>query len=204
MSEPLQNTEPLSLWECLHDGSIVSLASDFMTRTLTISVDSAYHWEFHNLPADTRFHIVGEDVRITEALSFEPWPGAIEPPRGTPWEEAEAQRQTKFEKGRLISTDWNAFVADVGTDEDYEIMNAELTNGQPLAVLELGVMSYPNSNYRTVRIHAERFRFFVGGQDMSVQEFQEFGEAYWEAWAQRSAEKKRSKVEAQEVFGETH
>jgi hypothetical protein len=196
MTELLQNTKSLSLWECLHDGSIVSLASDFMIRTLTVSVDSPYHWEFHKLPADTRFRMVGEDVRITEAFDLEPWLGAIEPSREIPWEEAQTQRQKNFEKGRLISTDWNVFVADVGTDEDYEIMNAELIIGQPLAVLELGIMSYPNSNYRTIRIHADRFRFFVGGQEMSVQEFRAFGEAYWEARAQRSAEKKQWKAEA--------
>ncbi len=186
MTNTLQNTEPTSLWECLHDGSLVSFESDLMARTLTIAVDSSYHWEFHNLPSDTRFRIIGEHVRIAEAFDFESWLGAIEPARETPWEEAQAKRLSDYEKGRLISTDWNAFVADIGTDEDYEVMNAELTNGQPLVVLELGVMSYPNSNYRTVKIHAERFRFHVGERELSLNEFQEFGAAYWNNFAQKS------------------
>jgi hypothetical protein len=186
MTEPLQNTGPLSLWECLHDGSIVSFASDLMSRTLTVTVDSPYHWEFHNLPADTRFQIVGENVRIAEAFDFEPWLGAIEPPRETPWEETQAQRQENYEKGRLISTDWNVFVADVETDEDYEIMNAELSMDQPLAVLELGIMSYPNSNYRTIKIHAKRFEFHVGERQLSIEDFLQFGAAYWQNFGGKS------------------
>jgi hypothetical protein len=186
MTEFLQRTESLSLWECLHDGSVMSFESDLMARTLTIVIDSAYHWEFHKLPANTRFRIIGENVRTAEAFHFEPWLGAIEPARETPWEEAQAQRQSNYKKGRLVSTDWNAFVADVMTDEDYEVMNAELINGQRLAVLELGIMSYPNSIYRTVRVHAEQFHFRVGERELSLEDFQKFGAAYWNNFAQKS------------------
>jgi len=186
MTEFLQRTEPLSLWECLHDSSIVSFESDLLGRTLTIVLDSAYHWEFHKLPANTSFRIIGENVRIAETFYFEAWLGAIEPSRETPWKEAQAQRQSDYEKGRLVSTDWNAFIADVMTDEDYEVMNAELSNGQRLAVLELGIMSYPNSNYRTVRVHAEQFHFRVGERELSLEEFREFGAAYWNNFAQKS------------------
>ena len=185
MTESIQNTEAQSLWQCLHDGNVISLESDFLARTLTIAVNSPYHWEFHKLPAETSFRIVGENVRIAEVFAFEPRLGAEEPPRETQWEEAQSKRLSDYEKGRLISTDWNAFVADVETDEDYEIMNAELTNGRSPEVLELGIMSYPNSNYRTVRIHAERFRFHVGERELPLQDFREFGEAYWKHFAQR-------------------
>jgi hypothetical protein len=194
MTEFLQRTKPLSLWECLHDGSVVSFESDFVARTLTIVIDSAYHWEFHKLPANTRFRISGENVRIAEVFDFEPWLGAIEPAHETPWEEAQAQRQSNYEKGRLVSTDWNAFVADITTDKDFEVMNAQLTNGQPVVVLELGIMSYPNSNYRTVRVHAEQFHFRVGERELSLEEFQEFGTAYWNNFAQKS---KAQSVEAE-------
>jgi hypothetical protein len=159
-----------------------------MARTLTIVVDSAYHWEFHKLSPDTRFRIIGKNVRVAEAFDFEPWLGAIDPSIEMPWEEAQAQRQNDYERGRLISTDWNGFVADVRTDEDYEVMNAELTNGQPLAILELGIMSYPNSNYRTVRIHAEHFIFRVGERELSLEDFQKFGSAYWNNFAKIKAQ----------------
>jgi len=186
MPNEVHKSEGISLWECLHDGSIASIDSDFMARTLTIVIDSPYHWEFHKLSPDTRFTIVGDNVRIAEAFNFEPWLGAIEPTRETPWEEAQARRQSDYEMGLLVSTDWSAFVRDVKTDEDYEVMNAELGNGPQFAILELGIMSYPNSNYRTVRVHAEHFRFRVGERGLSLEEFQEFGAAYWNNFAQKS------------------
>ena len=186
MPDEVQKTEAIYLWDCLHDGTLEKLRSDLMARTLTIVVDSPYHWECHRLPPDTRFQIVGENVRIAETFDFEPWLGATEPPRDLPWKDAQEQRRQDSEKGRLISSDWNAFVAALETEEDHEILLAELTNSQPLAVLEVGVYSYPNSNYYTVKIHAERFRFQVGEREVSLEDFQEFGAKYWQAFAARS------------------
>ena len=185
MPDGVYKTEELSLWECLHDGDIEQVHSSLMGRSLTIVVDTPFHWEFHKLPADTRFRIVGENVRIAEVFEFEPWLGATELAHGTPWKEAQEQRRQDYEKGRLISADWNAFIAHVDTDEDYEIMNAELSFDKPLCVLNLGIMSYPNSNYRDVKIHADRFHFNVGEREVSLQEFQEFGARYWENFAQK-------------------
>src|SRR5271154_6520136 len=116
MTELLENLNPHSLWECLHDGSIESIKSAPHARMLTIVVDSSFHWEFQRLPAETRFRIVGENVRVTEVFGFEPWPGATESVHGTPWDEAREQRRRNYEKGRLVSADWNAFIAHVETD----------------------------------------------------------------------------------------
>lgn len=186
MSDQAQKTEAIYLWECLHDGTIEGLHSDLMTRTLTLIVNSPYHWEFHKLPSETRFQIVGENVRITETLGFEPWPGATEPSREVGWHEAQEQRRQEGEKGRLISTDWKTFVAGFQTDEDHEILEAALKNDQPLSVLELGIYSYPNCNWYTVKIHAERFRFYVANRELSLDSFREFGGGYWKAFAERS------------------
>jgi hypothetical protein len=186
MSDEVQKTEAIYLWDCLHDGTLEKLRSDLMARTLTIVVDSPYHWEFHKLPSDTRFHIVGENVRVTETFDFEPWLGATEPTRDLPWKEAQEHRRQDYEKGRFISSDWNDFVAALETDENLEIMEAELITSQPLAVLKLGVCSYPNSNYYTVKVHAERFRFQVGDCELSLEDFQNFGAKYWQAFAARS------------------
>ena len=179
-------TENLSLWECLHDGSIEKVRSDLLVRTLTIVVDTPFHREFHKLPTDTRFEIVGENVRITEVFEFEPWLDASNPTQDTPWEEAEERRRSDYEKGRLISADWNDFTNQIETGEDYEIMSAELETFPPKSVLSLGVMSYPNSNWRNIKVQAECFRFFVGPRELSLQDFQEFGSKYWDDWASKS------------------
>jgi hypothetical protein len=190
MPDESHKTEKLSLWENLHDGSIEVMRSDLMARTLTVVVDIPFHWEFHKLPADTRFEIVGENVRVAQAFDFEPWPGACNPSQDTPWEEAKERRRADYEKGRLVSTDWNDFTSQVETDEDYLIMSAELETFPAKVVLSLGVMSYPNSNWRDVRIQAECFRFFVGPRELSLQDFQEFGSRYWDDWASKSKAQK--------------
>jgi hypothetical protein len=186
MTQMTASTEPISLWECLHDGGVEAFKSDLTARTLAIVVDSPYHWEFHKLPTATRYSIVGENVRVAEVFESEPWQGATEPIPGTPWKESEEHRQQDYKNGRLISVDWNAFIADVQTDEDYLVMNAELNVDGAISVLSFGIMSYPNSNYRDVKIHAECFHFNVGAREVSLQEFQEFGAAYWEDSSKKS------------------
>jgi hypothetical protein len=186
MSEPSQHSEPLSLWECLHDGTIVSLETDSMARSFTVIVESDFHREFHELPADSRLRIVGQNVRIAELFDLEPWVGATEPATDKPWKEAHEVRLQNFAKGLLISTDWKAFTDGIAADEDFLVMSAVLRMDQPLDILELGVMCYPSSNYRTVMIHAESFRFHVGERELSLDEFREFGAAYWKDWAAKS------------------
>ena len=186
MPDEGHKTEKLSLWECLHDGSLEKIRSDLLARTIAIVVDIPFHREFHKLPADMRFEIVGKNVGVTEVFDFEPWQGASSPVQGMSWEETEEQRRSDYEKGRLISADWNDFISQVETDEDYEIMTAELETFPAKSILSFGVMSYPNSNWRNIKIQAECFRFFVGSRELSLQGFQAFGSKYWDDWASKS------------------
>jgi hypothetical protein len=141
MPDGVYKTEELSLWECLHDGEIKQVRSDLMARTLTVVVNSSFHWGFHNLPEETRFELVGENVRVAEVFSFEAWEGARNPPQDAPWEEAEKQRKEDSEKGRLISIDWKRFTSQIETDEDCLILSASLETSSAKNVLSLGVMS---------------------------------------------------------------
>lgn len=185
MSDDTQKTDAIYLWDCLHDGALEKVHSDTMARTLTLVVDNLYHWEFHNLPSDTRFQIVGENVRTAEVLIFEPWPGETIPTHDLPWKEAEEERRLNRDKGRHVSTNWTDFVAGLEA-EDYLVMDAELESTPTHPVLHLGLMGQTNSNWRDINIRAERFRFFVGTREMSPQEFQEFGSEYWADWASNS------------------
>jgi hypothetical protein len=184
MSNGNQKTEEFSLWECLHDGDIKEVRSDLMARTLTIVVDSPFHREFHKLAAGTCFEIVGENARIAEVLDFQAWPGAWIPPRDTPWREVEERRRADYEKGRLVSLDWNVFTAQVETGEGYEIMSAELEIRSTATVLSLALLS--SVNYPNLKIHAERFRFYVGANELSLQSFLVFGSKYWDDWSEKS------------------
>ena len=115
---PTESNNPVDLGACLHDGILEALRSDLMGRTLSFVINSPFHWEFHNLPADTRFELIAEGVRTIGAYAFEPWPGAVEPTREMPWKEAQAQRRSDALKGRLISSDWNYFASQIGTEKN--------------------------------------------------------------------------------------
>jgi hypothetical protein len=186
MADEVYKAEKISLGQCLHDGSIETLTSDLMARTLTIIVDTPFHWAFHKLPADTRFQIIGENVKVAEVLDFEPWLGALVPVQGTSYREANEQRRADYEKGRYISSDWNAFTKQIETEEDFQIMTAELEILPSHGILNLGIMSYPNSDYRDAKIQAESFRFFVGDRELSLQDFNNFGSEYWDDWSKQS------------------
>ena len=180
MSETVNNSEEVSLWECLHDGHVEAVSSDPMARTLAIRMDVSFHREFHGLPADTRLKIIGEGVRILGAFEFEPWPGATTPPV------PEEQRRADASKGRLISRSWPDSIAQLNADENHFISNCELSFSIATSVLSLGVVTYQDPSYIEVRAHADRFRFFVGERERSIEQFQEFGAAYWNDWSAKS------------------
>jgi hypothetical protein len=171
MNNHIEKPDEVSLWRCLHDGGIESIASDLAARTLTIVVDSPFHWDFHKLPPDTRFRLVLEGVRLVEALAFEPSPG-----------------QRDYEMGRLESIDWKEFVTQVRTGADYEILQAAFRKDPESAcLLKLEVLSNPESNFRELRMRAERLRLFIGQErELGIEAFLEFGDAYWEAFAAKA------------------
>ncbi len=185
---PSESTNTIGLWTCLHDGEIKALQSDLLERTLSFVIDAPFHWEFHGLPADTRFTLVGRGVRSTQAFTFEAWPGSVEPSREMPWAEAQEVRLQNARLGRLVSSNWADFATQIGTEEEYIVMSAELARDGASPVLRLGAMSYPNSNYRDIEVRAESFHFLVGIREMAVEEFVRFGDAYWEDWSKQAKE----------------
>jgi hypothetical protein len=168
------------LWECLHDGHVEEISSDAMLRTVSIVMDVSFHREFHELPENTRLKTVGEGIRILGAFEFEPWPGTAAQPV------PEEQRRADAAKGRLISRSWLDSTAAIQGDENHFISNCEISLSGDSPLLNLGVVMYHDPHYVEVRIHAEQFRYFVGEQEMSLKQFQEFGSAYWSDWSAKS------------------
>ena len=103
MATSTRTDEILSLWNCLHDGSLESLTSDTLARSIVLVVDVPYIWSFHSLPDTSRFHLVLQGVRAAEALKFVSWPGDLVMPEGLSWKESEEIRKGFFDKGRLES-----------------------------------------------------------------------------------------------------
>ena len=61
-------TPMLSLWDTLHDGDLLSIASDLLVRTVTLRFDVGYVRDFHHLSEQTRFIIVVNGVRSVRCL----------------------------------------------------------------------------------------------------------------------------------------
>jgi hypothetical protein len=169
---PLEQEAPISLWTCLHDGMLEDLSSDLFARTITLTVDSYLHREFHKLPSQTRIKIVGEGVQSKTAFAFEPWPSSDPPIR------EDSQRC------RYICPDWSLYASELETGEQRIVLEAGLRSGETETELTLGIDG--QSNWREIEIRAENFRFFVGDKELSLKELQEFGDAYWNHFARNS------------------
>ena len=187
MSDTNLSSAEVSLWDCLHDGSLQSLTSDKLARSVTVVIDVPYLWSFHSLPQETKFRLVLDGVREVEILQFKPWPGDFVIPEGLPWPESQKLRQDNYLKGRLESGDWQTLAAKLENTERYEISNAAVTvRDGGTALLTFQLMDDDGTDFPEVRITAKRLRFFLGeGQELSLQDFLRFGEAYWQAFAQR-------------------
>jgi hypothetical protein len=191
MPEKQLQSEPESLWRCLHDGVIENIHSDLTARAVTLVVNSPFHWAFHHLPAGTRFRVVTEDVTIAEAFLFEPWPAAIEPTRDIPWSQAEEIRRENYRRGRLESISWQEFVDAVRGGDDWDILNAQITSSGSNMVLCVETLSEQSSEFREFRLHTGRLRYFVGEREMPLKAFTSFGDAYWDDFSLRAKAQER-------------
>jgi hypothetical protein len=157
-----------------------------LARTVTILVDVPYIWKFHQMPSESRFHLVMEGVRMIEAFQFAAWPGELVIPEGLSWEESQKLRHEHYKKGRLESIDWQILAQKLEHTEQYEISNAELTDSNAGTVmLKLQLTDY-SEDFPEIRITAEKFRTFINAEcELTLEEFLALGEAYWKAFAER-------------------
>ncbi len=182
--------ELISLWDSLHDGSLESLSSDTLDRSITLVVDVPYLWSFHSFPSTARFRLILEGVSEVQAFRLVPWPGDLVIPEGSSWEDSEAIRARHFEKGRLESVEWRDVARRLLKTDEYEISHATIAiREHDDEILTMELLKDDRSDSPTIRITAERMRFFLGSErELSRQEFLELGEAYWRAFAERRPE----------------
>jgi hypothetical protein len=188
MSIDSENNDDVGLWECLHDGSLESLTHNRLDRTITLVVDVPYIWSFHNMPPESRFHIVLHDVLTVESLAFQPWPRQTVIPSGLSWNEQQTIWTEMQAKGFLSSSDWAAFCARIEIASEYEFSHAYLSTlaaGQIMFVAELA--NYAANDYTTMRITAGHINFLIdSNKEMILPEFLSLGKAYWDDFATRS------------------
>ena len=108
-----------------------------------------------------------------EALRFVAWPGDLVIPEGSSWEDSEAIRAKYFEKGRMESVEWQDVASRLLETDEYEIGQATIAlRGHNATILTLELLKEDRSDSPTIRITAERMRFFLGSErELSRDEF---------------------------------
>jgi hypothetical protein len=180
-----------SLWNCLHDGSLLDVNSDALERTLKLTFDVDYVRDFNKLPDAVTFDLFFSGVQSVRSLQYRVWPGAAPDIQvGTPPEEQSrlvAQYQSKW---REESEDWQTFenIVKLNTNDSPEVADANLAMGTSGIALRLGLLM-PDESYRDVFVRAESLEISLSnGQHLTLQAFLALGEGYWKAFAARRPE----------------
>lgn len=172
-----------SLWDALHDGDLLSIESDLLARAVTLRFDVGYVRDFHHFPKETRFVIAVNGVRSVRSLRSVPWPGGCPIPPGTPNEQQSVIISEYHRKWREESQSWADFEQLIG--HGLEVSNATIGQGSNVIAFQLGLLVGGDS-YVEAYIRGEGATFQVGEKRVTLEEFVAFGEAYWNAFAERA------------------
>ena len=175
----------VGLWDALHDGTLMSVCSDLLNRTVTLQFDVDYVRDFNRLPEGILFAVVLSGVQSVRATQSEPWPGEFSVPRGASRAEESRLIAEYHSKWREESQSWKEFEQSSG--EDMEVSDASIVFGHANSVaLRLAVMMSSRNSFSEAFIRAEGVTFAVGGDEVTMERFLSLGAAYWEAFANRS------------------
>ncbi len=156
-----------------------------------VAIDVDYVKNFHHLPEATQFVIIVNGVQSVRSLRSVPWPGGCPIPPGTPNEQQSLIISEYHRKWREESQSWNGFEQLVS--DGLRVSNATLGRGSDVVALQLGLM-VEGDFYVEAYIRGDGATFHVGEKSVTLEGFFAFGEAYWNAFAER-AEKRRTPAE---------
>jgi hypothetical protein len=180
------DVESVSIWHSVHDGDVRAFNSDRRARTLTIEFAVPYLLSFHHLSENLTFTFAFAGVQSVRAMRLAVWPVKFELPTGLPSEEQEKLRSEYFAKSREESASWDKFEGDVTSDDEAEFTTGELAlapNGAVAA--RLGVQMGSGEWYE-VFVRAQSLTVMRSDQQsLTLSQFTELGNAYWEAFAAR-------------------
>jgi hypothetical protein len=181
------DSKTFSLWECLHDGELVSVSSNLLERTVRLVFDVPYLRTFHDLPDDLTFAFELKGVSSARVVVWAAWPGEIAQLEGRSREEQTRLVAEYHAKWREESESWSAFEARIGRSAP-EIRDADVAiSGEESGVaLRIGIMD--GNAYFEAIVRADGLDLSRSdGQALDLSRFQELGRLYWEAWASGSS-----------------
>jgi len=171
----------------LHDACIVSIRSDLLKRSVSIHCDVEHLREFHHLPEGFQIILGLEGVQSARVFRYSIWPGEFSVPPGVSREE-ESRLVLEYQaKWREESFSWVDFEKAITRDceQVLDIADAALATSKDSVALRLrGHLNY--TVYHEVFLRAAKLNISgSNGRIFGIKEFQEFGEAFWEAFSRR-------------------
>ena len=174
--------EPRSLWDSLHDGKLQSCRSDLLNRSLRLQ----FHiWHLVEEGSDTTFDFYLSEVTSARATITVRWPGeCVLPPAAS--REVQGILIAEYQaKWREQSLGWSEFETAFPANL-LVISNASLAVGAESGTLQLqGMLDGDTFDdlYCEVCIDFNGLVIKTSeNQELSLDEFDQLGIAYWEAW----------------------
>lgn len=174
-----------SLWDCLHDGDLLSCRSDLLNRSLCLEFDIAH---LRAEGDDVRFLIHLDRVTSVRAHIFVLWPGEFHVPDGATREQERHLIEEYQAKWREESLGWREFEDSLASDA-LSVTDAALARADDRVALRLnGHLDGDkfNDQYCSIYIRCGGIRAARSdGQPFSLQQLLDLGHEYWEAFAAR-------------------
>lgn len=186
----------VSLWECLHDGCVVSIRSNLFERSMSVFCEIQHLRVFHQLDAGFQFVLQLDGVQSARVSRYEIWPGECSIPPGSS-REVESRLIAEYQaKWREQSFSWEKFEASVTREDEqvFDISDAAVASS-PKGIVALKLCGHLNyASYHEVFLRAERLAISGSdGKEFRLEEFRKLGEAYWEAFSRRAQSRREGK-----------
>lgn len=172
--------EPISLWECMHDGEVLSCVSNDAERTVTFEL-SVPHL-FYKDEKDLNILLKIEEVTSVRAAGSFRRIGQFEEPKDA----------SNEERNRLIKEYWAKWREETLTWSDFE----SALDTDPLQIMDASLVSHKNDNTLKVagfldgvKFDDIHFEIFVRGRsiglsrsddgNITLESFMDLGRNYW-------------------------
>jgi hypothetical protein len=180
--------KPVSLWDTLHDAQVVSIRSSLLERTMDLFCEIEHLSKFHKLDEGFQFILHLESVQSARVLRYAVWPGECPSLDGLSVEEQRRVVSEYQAKWREESASWNEFESRITREDEqvFDISDAALATspGGPFALKLCGHLNY--AAYHEAYLRFETLKISGGdGKQFELEEFQQLGEKYWEAFSSR-------------------
>lgn len=172
----------------MHDARLVSLSSNLVERTVSLSCQIEHLRSFHQLAEGVRFVLMLEGVQSVRVVRSAIWPGGCSVPDEVSREEESriiAEYQAKW---REESASWNEFEAAANRENGdvFCILDATLATSRDgiLAIrLDGQLGSGPRNNYAAYHeffVRAARLEISTtDGKRFELEDFLRLGGTYW-------------------------